>query len=289
MSAADEGELSDPEDHISGLFGDEYGDIDDVVGYDSVDDEVGGGEALSTGSSSLNPTTPLLIDLRSPSPPTLHAPLARFLTAHGTDSEVSRLVQEYPWQVLDHAADPVAVPGDAWPLGRPQLLKPHWTEEELSESKLRDACCDVIASGQLHLRSERKAGKHHLTPLRPSRMSNLLILTFLCPLADALVQLHRPDRVAPTHVTNITPRLNVRVAIPAALLARFTPVKIYPLTASIMPQYVFRDLAVAEDANIVSVGVGTKQLWFLFPPTVLCCHPSLFTSPGRQRLNQENR
>ncbi len=70
------------------------------------------------------------------------------------------------------------------------------------------------------------------------------------------------------YVTNVKPRLDVHLAIPVALLARFTPVKIYPLTASIMPQYALRDLAVAEDINLVSVGIGAKHIWFLFPPTV---------------------
>jgi hypothetical protein len=86
--------------------------------------------------------------------------------------------------------------------------------------------------------------------------------------ANALNQLMRLDCQKATYVKNLKPRLDVVPAILAALLARFTPQKVFQLTASVTPQYTFRDLTVANGANVVSLGVGMRHVWFLFPPSV---------------------
>ncbi len=220
-----------------------------------------------------------------PPAPALPAPIAAFIAAHGTGNDLSRLVERYDWQVLDHSgvAGRSAVTAAAWPLGLPQLVKPLWTEYALTRDTLWDKCFDAAETGQVFVGcvAGRGTAGGPTKPLFSSFPPSFLWIIFVTPsdltlvhrLADVFSQLAVPNRAKPTHVANIRPRLGVDVHPPLCLLGRLTPLKRYPFTVSLTPQYTLVDLAVTDKTDIVALGIGSKQIHFMFPPTVSLLHP----------------
>ncbi len=93
------------------------------------------------------------------------------------------------------------------------------------------------------------------------------------PAGKALRQLHQPSRNHPCYITNISPDPDaVNFALPKSLTDnRLRRCHIFTFGINVTPKFTDIDLHVDNGMGVVSAGVSTTKIWFLYPPTV--CMP----------------
>jgi hypothetical protein len=116
-----------------------------------------------------------------PPAPALPAPIAAFLAVHGAETDLSRVVARYDWQLLDHSgvAGRSAATEAAWPSGLPQLIKPLWSEYALTRDTLWDACFAAAETGWVSERSEAGRGTAGRNPQKSALFPILPLLPLL--------------------------------------------------------------------------------------------------------------